>query len=274
MISEFLKTPFPRPKKSKKNLLWLLLVGFSCSLFIILYKPFGIQNVNGQWYYNLVILSLGLLFVMSILLVEWAIPSLFPKPFQNWTLGKAILWYTSMIFFVGAVTFLYKSYLSGFRDFTLLEYFFVMGRIVVITFTVSFFVLGIYQFISRKKISMLTNKEDYLITSKNGKSIRLNLKDILYISSDDNYVDIHLESANTRKKILFRSSLKNVEAQIVNPLSPIYRCHRGYLINIEYFKIEKMTKRGMTIILRNYDDEVPVSQKYTDQIKALLHTRH
>lgn len=269
-----LKTPFPRPAKSKRNIFWLLLLGLSCSLFIILYKPFGIENVNGQWYYNLVIISMGIIFGLSIALVEWGIPSLFPKLFQNWTLRKAILWYSSMILLIGAVIFLYKSYLSGFYDFTLQEYFFVIGRTVLITITVSFFALGIYQFFNRKGITALTNTEDYEIKAPNGKSIRLKLKDMLYLSSNDNYVDIHYLENDVRKKLLFRTSLKNVEAQLVNPLTTIYRCHRGYLINVAYFKVKKMTSRSMTIILDQYDDELPVSKQYLEEMKQILQTRH
>ena len=273
-LSALLNTPFPRPQKSKKNILGLLLIGCCCSLFIIVYRPFGIENVNGQWYYNLIVFSMGLLFFISIVVVEWGIPSVFPKPFSNWTLGKALLWYTSMILLISAVNFLYKSYLGGFNEFTLAEYFFVMGRTVVISITVSFFILGIFQYINRNKISQLTNQETYLITAQNKSSLRLNPRDILYIKSNDNYVDLHLISGGTREKVLFRSSLKNVEAQIVNPLSPICRCHRGYLINADCFKIQKMTSRSMTLSLDNYSDEVPVSKQYIEDIRQRLSIRH
>jgi len=273
-FSALLRTPFPKPQLSKRNLFWLSLIGLSCSLFIILYKPFGIQNVHGQWYYDLVVLSMGVIFIVSILLLEWSGPNLFPKSFQSWTFGKAIIWYSSMTLFVGAMIFLYKSWWGGFRDFTLIEYFLVMGRVILIVITVSFFVVGIFHLFNRKKISLLTNKENYSITSPNGKSIHLHLKEILYIESDDNYVNIHLESRGVRRRVLFRSSLKNVETQIVHPFSPIYRCHRGYLINIDYFNIQKVTSRSMKISLKNYSDEVPVSKQYIDNIKQLLLIHH
>lgn len=271
-FSKVLSAPCPRPQLSKRNLFWLSSIGFGCSLFIILYKPFGIQNVHGQWYYDLVILSMGLLFVLSIVIAEWGIPNLFPKPFLKWTFGKAVLWYSAMILFIGAVIFLYKSWWGGFRDFTLLEYFYVIGRVVTITSMVSFFALGIHQFVSRKRIALVTNKEEYLIISASGKSIRLTLKDILYIESNDNYVNIHLESEGIRKKVLFRSSLKNIEAQITHPLSPIHRCHRSYLVNIAYFRIQKVTSRSMTICLKHYTDEIPVSKQYLGKIKQLRNT--
>lgn len=265
-------TPFPRPKRNRKHLLWITLVGISCSLFIILFKPFGIENINEQWYFNLAIISMGIVFIMAYLFIEWLIPSLLPNLFKSWNLGKAILWYALVILFIGAIMFLYKSYLAGFSDFTLKEYFLVMGRTFVLALTVSFFVLGLYQYFSRRTVSIFSVIDDYLITSVDGKTLKINPNDILYIGSDDNYVDIHYLKEGKREKIVFRSSLKNVESQLVNLISPIYRCHRQYLINLKCFTIEKKTSKNMVIALKDYDDLIPVSRQYADSIKKLLPT--
>ena len=219
------------------------------------------------------IIGLGLVFFLAIYIVEFLIPRLVPKLFIQWTLGKAVLWYTFGILIVGAIMFLSKSYLAGFRDFTWNEYLLVLGRILGIGIIVSFFVLGIINYFNRKKLSLLAPTEGYLIKAANDKSLRLNLKEVMYIVSDDNYVDIHLEVNGERKKIVFRSSLKNIEAQIVNPLSPIYRCHRRHLINIYHFKPKSQSSRSTTIKLINYSDEVPVSKQYVDQIIKLLQIR-
>ncbi|MGB3464547.1 MAG: LytTR family transcriptional regulator DNA-binding domain-containing protein, partial [Cyclobacteriaceae bacterium] len=82
--------------------------------------------------------------------------------------------------------------------------------------------------------------------------------------------DIHMLSNGERKKVIFRSSLKNMETQLVNPLTPIHRAHRSYLINIGYFKLKKRTSRLTTIELKKFGDELPVSSKYVDEITALL----
>ena len=272
-IFDLFYTPFPRPKRNRKHLLWIILIGISCSFFIILFKPFGIQNINDQWYFNLAIISMGIVFILAYLFIEWFIPGLFPKLFKRWTLGKAILWYSLVILFIGAIMFLYKSYLAGFSDFTLKEYFFAVGRTLVIALIVSFFALGLYQYFSRKAVSIFSISEDYLITSVDGKTLRLNPKDILYIGSDDNYVDIHYINNGIRDKIVFRSSLKNIESQLVNLISPIYRCHRQYLINVKCFSIKKKSSKNMMIALKDYDDLIPVSRQYADSIKKLLPIR-
>jgi len=262
-IIDYLNTPFPRPKRNRKNLLWVVLVGVASSLFILLYQPFGIENTTGELLVDLVILSLGVLFIFSVLFMEWLIPSLFPKLFRNWTLGKALLWYALVILFIAAVQFLYKSFWSNFQEFTWTDFMGVLARTLGIGITVSFFVTGIWQYLNRRRLSLISSAETYTVTSQSGKTISLNLKDILYISSDDNYVDIHYQADEDRKKLVFRSSLKNVEKQIVNPLSPIIRCHRRYLINSEHFNIENPSKRNMTVKLKSHGDSVPVSSQYT-----------
>lgn len=269
-IIDYLKTPFPRPKRNRKNLLLVVFLGVSASVFILLYKPFGIENNAGDLATDLVIGSLGLVFILSVLFMEWGMPWLFPKLFKRWTLGKALLWYTLVILFVAVMNFLYKSWWSSFREFTWTDFGLVLGRVLGISFTVSFFVLGLWQYLNRKKLSLITSNENYKVTADNGDEYSLNLKQLLYLSSDDNYVDVHYLEDRDRKKIVLRSSLKNIETQIVNPLSPIYRCHRSYLINAERFKIAKQTSRSMTLVLKEGDDEVPVSKQFISEINTRL----
>jgi hypothetical protein len=239
----------------------------------LIFKPFDIENQTGEWYIDLIIFSLGIVFFLSVYIMEFLVPKILPKLFKRWILLKAIFWYAWVILFVGAIMFAYKSYLGGFRDFTWTEYFFVLGRILGIGITVSFFVLGIISYVSKKRLSLISSTENYPIKTPNSKPLRLNLNQVMYIVSDDNYVDIHLEAHGKRKKLVLRSSLKNIESQIVNPLSPIYRCHRRHLINMVYFKIKNNSSRSTSIQLINYPDEIPVSQKYADFIVSLLQVR-
>jgi hypothetical protein len=271
-IIKYLYTPFPRPKKTKGNLLKVFLFGLLASLFIIVFEPYNIVN-NDVWLYNIITIGLGVLFSSSIYFMEFILPALSIKLFKKWYLGKAILWYAWVIIFVSGIMFLAKSFLAGFNDFTFLEFINVIGRISVISLTVSFLSLGIISFLNRQRIALISSGETYKITAPNAKPIQLNLQELLYIASDDNYVDIHLHSNGKRDKIVFRSSLKNIEDQIVNPLSPMYRCHRRYLVNINYFKIKSSKVRNTSISLLNYEDEIPVSNKYTSDILRLLQTR-
>ncbi len=268
---DYLYIPFPRPRNNKKNVLLIILIGLSASVFILLYEPFGIENTIGEWHVNLVIFSLGIIFIFSVLFIEFYIPKLLPHFFNRWTLGKALFWYPLVIVFVGGVQFLYKSWWGGWHDFTMLEFIMVLGRTLGIGLTVTFFVLGVWQFFNRNRLSQLTSREKYKIITSDGKTVILNISEVLYIASDDNYVDIHLQSGEPKqKKIVLRSSLKNIEAQLSHPLSPIHRCHRQYLINVHYFYIVSENHRKMKIGMEGEGPDIPVSQKYRDTIKKKL----
>lgn len=271
-MNAYLYSPFPRPKHSKINIFKVFLLGFLGSTFIVIFKPFNIEN-DQLWYYNLIVFGLGLLFSLAIYLMEFVIPSLFKHSFLKWNLLKAILWYSWVILFVSGVMFLAKSFLAGFNDFTFLEYVYVIGRVAAISLIVSFFALGIINYVNKKRIALLSSKETYTLKAPNAQTIRINLNEVLYIVSDDNYVDIHLLINNERSKQVFRSSLKNIESQIINPISPIYKCHRRYLVNINYFHIKINKSRSTIISPKGFDDEIPVSTKYQTQIRELLQIR-
>ncbi|MEM9363341.1 MAG: LytTR family DNA-binding domain-containing protein [Bacteroidota bacterium] len=271
---EYFKTPFPRPKNNKTNVLWIFLIGVLCSLFIIVFKPFNIKNTTGTLQDYLILFSLGILFSSSIYVWEFVVPRLLPKSFIKWTLGKAISWYSLMMLFVGALMFLYKSYLGGFTDFTFKEYLFVCGRVFLISITVSFFVLGLINYLQKSRISSIAANESCFVKFSNDDVIQLYFNEILYIESDENYVDIHLLKNGERRKEVIRSSLKNIEGQLVYPISPIYRCHRKFLINFKYFEVEDASSRSMTIRLKDGETTIPVSKQYVMQIGQLLINRH
>lgn len=270
-LIDFLSTPFPRPHANKTNVIWVVLIGLGCSLFILLYKPFGIVVDPVTKYVQFVIISLGLLFSFSIILLEWIGPKIFYKFFNNWTVGKAIIWYPIVILIVAINIFFYKHYLSGFKEIAWVDFIYVLFRILAISVTVSFFIFGFWNYFKKQRITKLTSQSQYTIIPQSGKPFKINLSDIVYIKSDDNYVDFFLWNDNQLKKQIVRSSLKNIESQIVNSISPMIRCHRGFLINLNYFKIKQDKSRQM-IISSTKDDsiEIPVSIKYESFIRSNL----
>ncbi|MEM8509235.1 MAG: LytTR family DNA-binding domain-containing protein [Bacteroidota bacterium] len=269
-LLQLLKTPFPSPKRTLRKLIFILLLGGSCSVFIFLYNPFGIADQSGEFYVNVLLFSLGIIFAFAIIFMEWVIPWLFPQFFSKWNIGKALFWYTLVLLFAGTINFIYKNYLGGFREFTFLEFLFVLARTLLISGTVAFLIVGIYQLLNKNKLSRMVSGEQFTIRASDGKSYSLNLNQILYLSSDDNYVDIHYLENKDRKKLVVRSSLKHLEAQLVNPISPIKRCHRQYLINISQFTILKSTSRSMLLKLLGQPDSLPVSSQYVKDIKAAI----
>ncbi|MEM6830286.1 MAG: LytTR family transcriptional regulator DNA-binding domain-containing protein, partial [Bacteroidota bacterium] len=137
-----------------------------------------------------------------------------------------------------------------------------------------FFVLGLISYTQKSKIASIAANESCFVKAPNGKVTQLFFNEILYIESDENYVDIHLLKNGARRKEVIRSSLKNIEDQLVYAISPMYRCHRKYLINFKYFEVVDSSSRSMTIQLKGGETTIPVSKQYVTKISDLLINGH
>ena len=83
----------------------------------------------------------------------------------------------------------------------------------------------------------------------------LSIRNILFIRADECYSEINTSAG---KKILISKTLK--ETQSYFPDKHFFRCHKSYLINMQYFKELKKKSKDRMIVLTN-DDSVPVSQR-------------
>ncbi len=269
-----LHTPFPRIKIKGKAAWAIVMAGLLTSVFILVFKPFGIQNETGEAWVNVIIAGFGLVFILSILLMELVLPAIFPSLFQNWTLKKAVGWYVVVIIVVAFNNYLYKSYWNDFEDFFGWSSFaLVLWRTLGIGFVILFFLFGIREYLNRQRLSALLSNEDCLIKGENNESLKCRLEEILFVESDNNYVDIHLEKNGLRSKVVLRSSLKQIEKQLIRPISPIYKCHRSFLINSKHFDVVNANSRSMTIALKKYSDQIPVSKNYVRTVKEHLSLR-
>ncbi len=93
---------------------------------------------------------------------------------------------------------------------------------------------------------------------------------VIFIRSEENYVQIHYIDKDKTKKFVLRSSMRALE----NDLSKkgLVRCHRSYFINPAYIKIVHRDETGQIVAELNQDgfDSIPISRKYQEEITKLL----
>lgn len=104
---------------------------------------------------------------------------------------------------------------------------------------------------------VLVNLYDHSGTLK----ISASQRDIYYIESEDNYVNIHYELDDHMTSYLLRSSTGEVEAALRH--TSIVRCHRSYLVNLSHVKVLKHgTGKAILILSDKAGTEIPVSKSY------------
>ena len=93
---------------------------------------------------------------------------------------------------------------------------------------------------------------------------------VMFIKSEDNYVQIHYLDKNKTQKFILRSSMRALEEGLSK--KGLVRCHRSYFINPAYIKIVHRDASGLIVAELNQDgfDSIPISRKYQDAITKLL----
>jgi len=105
-----------------------------------------------------------------------------------------------------------------------------------------------------------------------GKNAEFEYKcsDILCFEANDNYIAIYYLKRGIVKKELYRSTMKQLESQLVNYKSFI-RCHKSYIINSLNIHHISGNSQGYKIHLNLFETEIPVSRKFPksmiDQLK-------
>lgn len=99
---------------------------------------------------------------------------------------------------------------------------------------------------------------------KGDLKISIMLDNLLYIESADNYATINYMNKSKQSRFLLRNSLKWMEENL-SLETPLTRCHRSYIVNMDKVKILKKVKGGIVLELdAENTPEIPVSKTYYD----------
>lgn len=93
---------------------------------------------------------------------------------------------------------------------------------------------------------------------------------VIYIKSEENYVQIHYLDRNRVKKFILRSSMRALEEDLSK--HGLVRCHRSYFINPPFIRIVHRDDSGQIVARLKQEglESIPISRKYQDEISRLL----
>ena len=103
-----------------------------------------------------------------------------------------------------------------------------------------------------------------LFDNSGALKLSLNLENLFYIESDDNYIKVwYSDNKGELKQYMLRCRLKTVEESFKE--SGLVRCHRKYIVNIK--KVSMLHKESDGYVLELCREEIPpisVTKTYTD----------
>lgn len=110
----------------------------------------------------------------------------------------------------------------------------------------------------------LERHEPVTLTGNGAQEVlRLTPGEILFMSANGNYVDVHYRSSEGATTAMLRSPLARLASQV--PGNLMIQCHRSYFVNLSAAR-RIVRSRGRTLVEFDQGERVPVSRKFRPDI--------
>lgn len=268
-------------KPDMKIFLWVSLGIF---LFILFFQPFTLEQFD---FNNRLLVVAGLGGITFILMM--LIRSFFPfiestnvKQGQSYAVPGL---YSSLILLaLGSVAFAFYLRYVGFVEIT----FFVMFKVIFICLVppVALRLCDAFREIRHQNQKLISHVEK-TGTNENGtpidestqpiifgsdnstENLSLSTRDVVFIKSADNYVEVGYLQDDIIKTQLLRNTLKKIEEQL-KPYPDFIRCHRICIVNIRHTENLENKNQNHWLNIPGYDEQIPVSRQYLLRVKESL----
>lgn len=268
----------PEYLTSKKNT--FIQIGFTACFayaFINLYMPFGVE----LWYdvdilqFRLlsgvvVLIGMAVVTIMRLIMLQLKKNHEVTMAFYIWMIVCEV------VLLSGFFTLIEKLALKDVRSTMSLMMNAIQNTVLILLIPYILSALFFSWTDIRKKFELVIHQfrdpSEVFVPFKDEKDrvcITLKLSDIIYMESNDNYVNIYYADNNVVKRFMLRNTIKKLEADIVK--YSIIRCHRRYSINKVNVKFLRKCKLGYEAVMKDKDETViPVSKSYQDILMKML----
>ena len=285
-ILDYIRKPYP---VSENKWALILVISLFISCFLVLFQPFGLQNMESGKKI-LLLAGYGLVTFIVLLIDICFIPFVFSAHFreENWTVFREILLIGWIVITIAAGNYLYSILLNIVPWKGISGFFIFIGFTLAVAFIPIIGVIMIShnallrknlqasrelnQMVREREIAAPEDDPELLITAENRhQEIAVPAPNLICIESEGNYVTIWFVENGMIKRTLIRNTLTNVEGQ-VREAENIFRCHRAYIINLSHVKKVNGNSQGYRLRLRYLDKEIPVARNYSKLFReAIIH---
>ena len=269
----------------KNNVVRMILFTTVYSLvFINVFKPFNsetwIPNISTANYimYSSIMVLVGMVVIsLSRVIMNYIVKKVqltFPD-YIIWLVSDAVVLSIFYVFIAYKVGFV-GNYLKDNPDMSLWEAIFDIFRkatantvwMLLIPYTISLLFLD-NQY-TKNRLKELGNRgfESNIIHLKDEKGeirLSINIENVLYAESADNYVIVKYINNDTIVDFLLRTNLKKLSEDLRD--TPLQRCHRSYMINMFHVTSLKKDQTEFTIQFDTTSiKDITVSKSYQDAV--------
>ena len=255
------------------TILHSLIVPIFVLVFAIYYRPHGVYELlsmdNASFTFNVTILFCIVLVSVSItrgwLYILAKYKDVTTSLYAVWCVGETVI----ASLFCALYIVLMSSADMTFFELAGLTF---VNLLAMVIYPYAFLWSG-FEYSSQKNEGLPQAEDNSLIRfCDEYKKLRLVIapEAVMFIKSEDNYVQIHYIDQNRPKKFILRSSMRALEDNLSK--HGLVRCHRSFFINPSFIKIVHRDSSGLIVAELNRDgfESIPISRKYQDTITRLL----
>lgn len=278
-MSSFLNKPYPFNDDFKYNSKLIFFLSIGVLVFLYLFQPLDVSLMNNKEKLY-VVLGLGAVTFLSLSLNLLILPSLFPGIFikRIWNIKKEIIW---NLWILSTISVSYYSYyrLLGIFD---IDFRMILGLIIIAIIPITGLIIvnrnrmlrnslklseGINKKLKENKSieeKLVHFQSDYV---KDNLSIKVSL--LLLIRAANNYIEVFWKEGYKVKSQMIRTSLLKAE-ELLREHKFIFKCHRSYMVNINYIDKIEGNVQGYKLFFENLDFSIPVSKNFVYKLKELI----
>ncbi len=278
--------PYPYFLNKQETVKVILIIAVFTFLICLILKPFELRMYP---FWQLLLVSiLNALLVFFSLTFSQLVFSYFnsSQNEENWTILKEIFTFFWHLLVLGIFAYLInwvldptKSNISAWFTYSFVRP--LLGAVFILPLVIFLKRFFILQKDNRdlKKISSIIKekrkKEEFqkqnieLISNDKQENLSLNIENILFFKSSENYVEVNYFIDSKLESVLLRNTLKNINKKI-KPYDCFFQCHRSYIINLNKVDSFSGNSKGYLVSFENFPLKVPVARSLIEAFKNRL----
>ncbi len=287
-LRRYFSTPYDLLRDGRIKFIFSVVLPFVILLFLWFLGPFGLAVFPEAVRLKLVVLEwLGGTAIFAVHL--YVLQKIFVK---TYTIGTTILWLAWIHVVIGVDNLIVYSIVAsenahlGLVTIETSTLWIILPSMIFQTLLVgllpTFCVVVYYNAFRLKKKIAIVNQINSGLREPGGtipqrRALSLfasNLREVItvdanaltYITSVENYVDVHWLEDGLDKHALLRNTLSNLEKSVSREYDFIKRCHHGYIVNLHRVTSLSGNEAGYKLHLEGSEVAIPVSRKYKKNV--------
>ena len=251
-----------------------------CPLFFLVfslcYEPFGIMDFMDMEYGYSTLNILICFCIILVVMVGARTAFYFMRNLDRFTWAHYIVWCMGECLVISLFLSLYLKLMYG----GTYPYFNVLGKCMVYTYAIliyPYIILTLAYDVSahrekaKMKLEAATDNSLIRFYDQFGKlKLIIAQTAVLFISAEENYVNINYLDAGKPKRYVLRASMRSLEETVER--HGMVRCQRSYFVNPDHVTVLRKDKDGAVFaeLDQNGIPNIPVSKRYLDKLSERL----